>query len=89
MHSTDHGHRRLWTTLARTVRPTYGARANAADGLEELRRATAGRRTQTQQCRSCRRHAALQVVEHPAGAVVLCRFCGTATRPDMWSLSSV
>ena len=27
----------LWTALTRTVRPTYGARCNAADGLSAVR----------------------------------------------------
>ena len=27
----------LWTSLTRTVRPTYGARCNAADGLRNVR----------------------------------------------------
>ncbi len=27
----------LWTTLTRTVRPSYGARRNAADGLRDVR----------------------------------------------------
>jgi len=27
----------LWTALTRTVRPTYGARRNAADGLRDVR----------------------------------------------------
>ena len=27
----------LWTALSRTVRPTYGARRNAADGLRDVR----------------------------------------------------
>jgi hypothetical protein len=27
----------LWTALTRTVRPTYGARCNAADGLRDVR----------------------------------------------------
>ena len=27
----------LWTALTRTVRPTYGARRNAADGLSAVR----------------------------------------------------
>ena len=27
----------LWTALARTVRPAYGARRNAADGLRDVR----------------------------------------------------
>ena len=29
--------RSLWTALTRTVRPTYGARRNAADGLRDVR----------------------------------------------------
>ncbi len=27
----------LWTALTRTVRPSYGARRNAADGLRDVR----------------------------------------------------
>ena len=27
----------LWTALTRTVRPAYGARRNAADGLRDVR----------------------------------------------------
>ena len=27
------------------------------------------------QCRSCRRLWALHLVEHPAGAVIVCRYC--------------
>ncbi|MDP9466584.1 MAG: hypothetical protein M3P31_05000 [Actinomycetota bacterium] len=27
----------LWTALVRTVRPSYGARRNAADGLRDVR----------------------------------------------------
>ena len=27
------------------------------------------------QCPSCRRNWALRLVEHPAGAVVICRYC--------------
>ncbi|HEY6935408.1 MAG TPA: hypothetical protein VI452_18585 [Marmoricola sp.] len=29
------------------------------------------------QCPSCRRHWALQLVDHPAGLVAMCRYCFT------------
>ena len=34
------------------------------------------RRALAHQCPSCRRHWALRLVEHPAGPVVVCRYCG-------------
>ncbi len=36
------------------------------------------------QCPACHRNWALQVVDHPSGKVVLCRFCATvrATIPE-------
>ena len=40
------------------------------------------RRVLAHQCAACRRHWALRVVEHPAGTVVRCRFCGALVRPD-------
>ena len=33
----------LWTSLTRTVRPSYGARRNAADGLRDVRHARSDR----------------------------------------------
>ncbi|HEX6874268.1 MAG TPA: hypothetical protein VF165_01295 [Nocardioidaceae bacterium] len=34
-------------------------------------------RTLGHQCHACRRHWALRIVDHPAGRIVLCRFCST------------
>jgi len=34
------------------------------------------KRALAHQCPDCRRHWALQLVEHPSGKVVLCRYCG-------------
>lgn len=42
----------------------------------ELRRQR--RRVLAQQCSGCRRHWALQLVDHPTGFVVRCRYCELA-----------
>ena len=34
-------------------------------------------RSLAHQCHACRRHWALQMIEHPSGKVVLCRYCST------------
>ncbi len=38
------------------------------------------RRALAHQCPACRRHWALRLVEHPAGSVVVCRFCSAVRR---------
>lgn len=35
------------------------------------------------QCPACRRHWALRLVEHPAGNVIVCRFCGTPRNAEV------
>jgi hypothetical protein len=37
------------------------------------------RRALAHQCRQCRAHWALRLVEHPAGTVIACRFCGAVS----------
>jgi len=37
----------------------------------------ATRRALAHQCRACHRPWALRVIDHPAGKVVVCRFCST------------
>lgn len=49
--------------------PGWHAMSPAAIRTKRLKRALA------HQCPSCRRHWALQLVEHPSGKVVLCRYC--------------
>lgn len=41
----------------------------------ETFRAKRRKRALAHQCPTCRRHWALQLVEHPSGKVLLCRYC--------------